>query len=47
MPFEGMDITSVWAMFGAILAASIFFLVLGTVGMKGDKKEDELHKTEG
>lgn len=42
-----MDITGVWAMFGAILAASIFFLVLGTVGMKSDKKEDELHKAEG
>ncbi len=32
------------AMFAAILAASGLFLVLGTVGLKGDRKEDDLHK---
>jgi hypothetical protein len=31
-------------MFAAILTASGVFLVLGTVGLKGNKKEDELHK---
>jgi hypothetical protein len=41
-----MDLTGVYAMFAAILAASGFFLFMGTVGLKGDKKEDELHKAE-
>ncbi len=41
-----MDMTSVYAMFAVILVASGFFLFMGTVGLKGDKKEDELHKTE-
>lgn len=41
-----MDLTGVYVMFGAILAASGFFLFIGTVGLKGNKKEDELHKTE-
>ena len=36
-----MDISGVIAMFAAILAASGFFLFLGTVGLKGEKKEDE------
>ncbi len=39
-----MDISGVMAMFAAILVASGFFLVLGTVGLKGDKKENEMHK---
>lgn len=33
------------AMFAAILCASGFFLVLGTVGLKSEKKEDELPKS--
>ena len=41
-----MDLIGVYAMFAAILVASGFFLFMGTVGLKGDKKEDELHKTE-
>ena len=41
-----MDISGVLAMFAAILAASGFFLFLGTVGLKGDKKDDEMHKAE-
>ena len=41
-----MDLTGVYAMFAAILAASGFFLFIGTVGLKGDKKEDEMHKAE-
>ncbi len=32
------------AMFATILTASGFFLVLGTIGLKGDRKEDDLHK---
>jgi hypothetical protein len=40
-----MDLTGVYAMFAAILVASGFFLFMGTVGLKGDKK-DELHKAE-
>jgi hypothetical protein len=39
-----MDISGVIAMFAIILAASGFFLFMGTVGLKGDKKEDEMHK---
>jgi len=41
-----MDLTGVYAMFTAILVASGFFLFMGTVGLKGNKKEDELHKAE-
>ena len=41
-----MDLTGVYVMFAAILVASGFFLFMGTVGLKGNKKEDELHKTE-
>ena len=41
-----MDLSGVYAMFAAILVASAFFLFMGTVGLKGDKKEDKLHKTE-
>ncbi|MGI0060830.1 MAG: hypothetical protein ACREBA_00080 [Nitrosotalea sp.] len=40
------DLTGVYAMFAAILVASGFFLFLGTVGLKNDKKEDQLHKSE-
>ena len=41
-----MDLSGVYAMFAAILVASVFFLFMGTVGLKGNKKEDELHKAE-
>lgn len=40
------DLTGVYAMFAAILVASGFFLFLGTIGIKSDKKEDQLHKSE-
>lgn len=36
----------VYGMFAAIIVASGFFLFLGTVGLKGDKKDDQLHKAE-
>ena len=41
-----MDLTGVYVMFAAILVASGFFLFMGTVGLKGEKKGDKLHKTE-
>lgn len=41
-----MDLSGVYGMFAAILVAAGFFLFIGIVGMKGDKKEDELHKVE-
>jgi hypothetical protein len=34
-----MDISYQIAMFAAILAASGYFLYLGTIGMRGNKKE--------
>lgn len=40
------DLTGVYGMFAAILVASGFFLFMGTVGIKGDKKEDQMHKSE-
>jgi hypothetical protein len=41
-----MDLTGVYEMFAVILAAAGFFLFVGIVGIKGNKKEDELHKAE-
>ena len=41
-----MDLSGVYGMFAAILVAAGFFLFIGIVGMKGNKKEDELHKVE-
>jgi hypothetical protein len=41
-----MDLSGVIAMFAAILVASGIFLYLGTIGLKGDKKEDQLHKAD-
>ncbi len=41
-----MDLTGVYAMFAAILVAAGFFIFMGTVGLKGEKKEDQLHKAE-
>lgn len=41
-----MDLSGVYEMFAVILAAAGFFLFVGIVGIKGNKKEDELHKVE-
>lgn len=41
-----MDLSGVYGMFAAILVAAGFFLVVGTIGIKGDKKEDEMHKAQ-
>ncbi|MHB8545187.1 hypothetical protein [Candidatus Nitrosotalea okcheonensis] len=41
-----MDLSGVYGMFAAILVAAGFFLFVGTIGIKGDKKEDDLHKVE-
>jgi|GraSoiStandDraft_41_1057321.scaffolds.fasta_scaffold99278_3 hypothetical protein len=37
-----MDISGVIGMFAAILVASGILLYIGTVGLKRDKKEDQL-----
>jgi len=36
-----VDISYVWATFGAIIAAGAFLLYLGTIGLKGEKGEQE------
>lgn len=41
-----MDLSGVYEMFAAILVAAGFFLFIGIVGIRGNKKEDELHKVE-
>jgi hypothetical protein len=41
-----MDLSGVYGMFAAILVGAGFFLFVGTIGIKGDKKEDDLHKAE-
>ena len=33
-----------YGIFAAILIASGVFLYIGTIGLKGDKKEDQLYK---
>lgn len=40
------DLTGVYGMFAAILIAASFFMYMGTIGIKGNKKEDQLHKSE-
>jgi hypothetical protein len=40
------DLTEVYGIFAAILVAAGFFMYMGTIGIKGDKKEDQLHKSE-
>ncbi|MFY9797574.1 MAG: hypothetical protein WAK17_10905 [Candidatus Nitrosopolaris sp.] len=39
-----MDLSEVYGIFAAILIASGVFLYIGTIGLKGDKKEDQLYK---
>jgi hypothetical protein len=39
-----VDLSGVYGIFAAILVAAGFFLVIGTIGLKGDKKGDELYK---
>ncbi len=39
-----MDISVVYGIFAAILVASGVLLYVGTIGLKGDKKDDELYK---
>lgn len=38
------ELAIVYGIFAAILIASGFFLYVGTIGLKGDKKEDQLYK---
>jgi len=42
-----MDLLVVYGIFVSILVASGVCLYLGTIGLKGDKKEDELYKEGG
>jgi hypothetical protein len=42
-----MDLSVVYGIFASILVASGIFLYLGTIGLKGDKKGDELYKEGG
>ena len=37
-----MDISGVIGIFAAILIASVVFLYIGTIGLKGDTKKDEV-----
>lgn len=39
-----MDLSVAYGIFAAILIASGVFLYIGTIGLKGDKKEDQLYK---
>ena len=39
-----MDISVVYGIFAAILVASGVLLYFGTIGLKGDKKDDQLYK---
>jgi hypothetical protein len=39
-----VDLSVVYGIFAAILVASGVFLFVGTIGLKGDKKEDQLYK---
>jgi hypothetical protein len=39
-----MDISGIIAMFAVILVASAVLLYFGIIGLKGDKKDDELYK---
>jgi hypothetical protein len=42
-----MDLSVVYGIFASILVASGVCLYLGTIGLKGDKKEDDLYKEGG
>lgn len=37
-------ITTVYGIFAALLIASGILLYVGTIGLKGDKKDDDLYK---
>jgi len=39
-----VDISVVYGIFAAILVGSGVLLYLGTIGLKGDKKDDQLYK---
>ncbi|MFZ0515232.1 MAG: hypothetical protein WAM14_26785 [Candidatus Nitrosopolaris sp.] len=39
-----MDLSGVYGIFAAILVASGVCLYIGTIGLKGDKKDDQLYK---
>jgi hypothetical protein len=41
-----VDILVVYGIFASILVASGVLLYVGTIGLKGDKKEDQLYKEE-
>jgi len=41
-----MDLSVVYGMFAAIVVASGVFIYLGTIGLKGEKKEDQMHKAD-
>ena len=42
-----MDLSVVYGIFASILVASGVCLYFGTIGLKGDKKGDELYKEGG
>jgi hypothetical protein len=42
-----MDISGVIAMFTAILVASGVLLYIGTIGLKSDKKDEQIKREEG
>jgi hypothetical protein len=39
-----VDLSGVYSIFAAILVASGVCLYVGTIGLKGDKKDDQLYK---
>jgi hypothetical protein len=39
-----VDLSGVYGIFAAILVASGVCLYVGTIGLKGDKKDDQLYK---
>jgi hypothetical protein len=39
-----VDLSEVYGIFAAILVASGVLLYFGTIGLKGDKKDDQLYK---
>jgi hypothetical protein len=41
-----MDISGVIVMFAAILVASGILLYIGTIGLRGDKKDEQLKQEE-
>ncbi len=41
---NNVDLTTVYGVFAALLIASGILLYVGTIGLKGDKKDDDLYK---